>query len=180
MCRASPWAMVSQQTTQNYAENASTADADTNSFVRTSLFSVRWMIDGGFDAYAAYLPKTVIRLGGLSGSLRGAQSEYGCSLDGIASADVWCWPNKGCSSPSTSSKRPYHVVVIAAQVVKLPVSLNVAGQHIDLPRDQAAASAILDKLHNNNPYTFDFVVEATGNVTVLEGSISLVHRQLSR
>ncbi|RHZ43395.1 uncharacterized protein CDV56_100297 [Aspergillus thermomutatus] len=48
--------------------------------------------------------------------------------------------------------------------------------YISVFRGQASASAILDKLHNDNSYEFVFVVEATGDAKFLEGSTNLVRK----
>ncbi|EDP51689.1 hypothetical protein AFUB_057000 [Aspergillus fumigatus A1163] len=88
-------------------------------------------------------------------------NSLGCFPDGTTSADVWCWSDRDCSSSSAAPKRPCHVVVVvvvATPVAKVQLSscLNVGDAHIDLPHDWAAAFVTLDKLQNDDPYSFKF------------------------
>ncbi|KAL4973491.1 chaperonin 10-like protein [Aspergillus desertorum] len=69
-----------------------------------------------------------------------------------------------------------HVVVCAPEGLKMELakSLGAGDDYIALSRQ--APSAQFNKLKADNPYGFDIVVEATGNVKILEDSINYVRR----
>ncbi|KAL2265403.1 hypothetical protein VTJ83DRAFT_6503 [Remersonia thermophila] len=54
--------------------------------------------------------------------------------------------------------------------------LDVATAYVELPRDDAAQAAALDRLRAEHPYGFDIVVEATGSARILEGAIDFCRR----
>ncbi|KAL3463388.1 chaperonin 10-like protein [Aspergillus heterothallicus] len=69
-----------------------------------------------------------------------------------------------------------HVVVCAPEGLKMELakSLGAGDQYIGLSRQDPSAQ--FNKLKAENPYGFDIVVEATGNVKILEDSINYVRR----
>ncbi|KAL2840255.1 NAD(P)-binding protein, partial [Aspergillus pseudodeflectus] len=69
-----------------------------------------------------------------------------------------------------------HVVVCAPEGLKMELakSLGAGDEYIGLSRQDPSAQ--FDKLKADNPYGFDIVVEATGNVKILEDSINYVRR----
>ncbi|KAL6234118.1 hypothetical protein BDW75DRAFT_213272 [Aspergillus navahoensis] len=69
-----------------------------------------------------------------------------------------------------------HVVVCAPEGLKMELakSLGAGDEYIALSRQDPSAQ--FNKLKADNPYGFDIVVEATGNVKILEDSIDYVRR----
>ncbi|KAL2802703.1 chaperonin 10-like protein [Aspergillus granulosus] len=69
-----------------------------------------------------------------------------------------------------------HVVVCAPEGLKMELakSLGAGDEYIGLSRQDPSAQ--FNKLKADNPYGFDIVVEATGNVKILEDSINYVRR----
>ncbi|KAL4989527.1 chaperonin 10-like protein [Aspergillus falconensis] len=69
-----------------------------------------------------------------------------------------------------------HVVVCAPEGLKMELakSLGAGDEYIALSRQDPGAQ--FNKLKADNPYGFDIVVEATGNVKILEDSIDYVRR----
>ncbi|KAL4907301.1 hypothetical protein BDW74DRAFT_176080 [Aspergillus multicolor] len=69
-----------------------------------------------------------------------------------------------------------HVVVCAPEGLKMELakSLGAGDEYIGLSRQDPSAQ--FNKLKAENPYGFDIVVEATGNVKILEDSINYVRR----
>ncbi|RDW70613.1 zinc-dependent alcohol dehydrogenase family protein [Aspergillus mulundensis] len=69
-----------------------------------------------------------------------------------------------------------HVVVCAPEGLKMELakSLGAGDEYIGLSRQDPSTQ--FNKLKADNPYGFDIVVEATGNVKILEDSINYVRR----
>ncbi|KAL4993831.1 chaperonin 10-like protein [Aspergillus recurvatus] len=69
-----------------------------------------------------------------------------------------------------------HVVVCAPEGLKMELakSLGAGDEYIALSRQHPSAQ--FNKLKADNPYGFDILVEATGNVKILEDSIDYVRR----
>ncbi|KAL4918263.1 chaperonin 10-like protein [Aspergillus aurantiobrunneus] len=69
-----------------------------------------------------------------------------------------------------------HVVVCAPEGLKMELakSLGAGDEYVGLSRQDPSAQ--FNKLKADNPYGFDIVVEATGNVKILEDSINYVRR----
>ncbi|KAL2868843.1 zinc-dependent alcohol dehydrogenase family protein [Aspergillus lucknowensis] len=69
-----------------------------------------------------------------------------------------------------------HVVVCAPEGLKMELakSLGAGDEYIGLSRQDPSGQ--FNKLKADNPYGFDIVVEATGNVKILEDSINYVRR----
>ncbi|KAL4764161.1 zinc-dependent alcohol dehydrogenase family protein [Aspergillus foveolatus] len=139
------------------------------------------MVDGGFAEYAAYPARRVFPIKGISDvegpcaahgidkiapHMGSSVLLFGAGPTGLVLAQLLRL-NGGCS-----------VVMAAPEGVKMALakSLDAADEYIDLPRDQTAAAAVLDKLQYDNPHGFDIVIEATGSAKVLERALDFVRK----
>ncbi|KAJ5601009.1 hypothetical protein N7510_010543 [Penicillium lagena] len=69
-----------------------------------------------------------------------------------------------------------HVVVAAPQGLKMELAKDLGAGDVYVELSRQDPQAQFDKLKAENPYGFDIVVEATGNVKILEDSINYVRR----
>jgi D-arabinitol dehydrogenase (NADP+) len=69
-----------------------------------------------------------------------------------------------------------HVVIAAPEGLKMDLarSLSVGHEYVALSRQDPTAQ--LQKLKSDNPNGFDIVIEATGNIKVLDDSLHYVRR----
>ncbi|KAJ5807747.1 hypothetical protein N7474_009016 [Penicillium riverlandense] len=69
-----------------------------------------------------------------------------------------------------------HVVVAAPQGLKMELAKNLGAGDVYVELSRQDPQAQFDKLKAENPYGFDIVIEATGNLKILEDSINYVRR----
>ncbi|KAL2861516.1 chaperonin 10-like protein [Aspergillus pseudodeflectus] len=143
--------------------------------------------DGGFAEYAVYPAKRVFPFKGISDVDATLIEPAACAAHGIdkiaphMGSKVLLFgagPTGLVLAQLLRQNGGCYVVVAAPEGVKMSLarSLDAADEYIDLPRDAAASAALLEKMHNDNPYGFDIVVEATGSAKILEKALDFVQK----
>ncbi|CAK7204188.1 hypothetical protein SEUCBS139899_006942 [Sporothrix eucalyptigena] len=145
------------------------------------------MVDGGFAEFAAYPAHRVFHF--TSDELSDADATLlepaACAAHGLdkiaprmgSSVLLFGAGPTGLMLAQMLRENGGSRTVIAAPAgmkMDLAKSLGAADEYVELPRDKDAAAAALAKLHTDNPYGFDIVVEATGSASILEQSINYV------
>ncbi|RDW81183.1 zinc-dependent alcohol dehydrogenase family protein [Aspergillus mulundensis] len=145
------------------------------------------MVDGGFAEYAVYPAKRVFPIQSISDVDATLIEPAACAAHGIDKIApqmgsrvllFGAGPTGLVLAQLLRQNGGCNVVVAAPEGAKMALarSLDAADEYICLPRDQAAAAAVLEKLEGGNPYGFDIVVEATGNAKVLERALDFVRK----
>jgi len=143
------------------------------------------MVDGGFAEYAVYPGHRVFKFNNLSDADATLIEPASCAAHGIdiiaphMNSRVLLFgagPTGLMLAQLLRQNGANHLVIAAPCGLKMELarSLNAADEYLELPRDEDAANATLEKLKADNPYGYDIVVEATGSAKILENAINFV------
>ncbi|KAL3454976.1 chaperonin 10-like protein [Aspergillus heterothallicus] len=142
-------------------------------------------LNGGFAEYCAYPANKVFKFNNLSDVSATLIEPASCAahgLDRLAAAPgssillFGAGPTGLILAQMLKRNGGSHVVVAAPEGLKMELAQSLGAGHEYVALSRADPTAQLQELRSRNPTGFDIVIEATGNIDILNESIGYVRR----